>query len=240
MKFWYNVIQPKAEGANPEIWIYDYIGDFGVTAMDFIRELKALDTPEIDVHINSGGGSIFDGYAMSQELVKHPAKINIFIDGLAASIASFIALAGDSIEISESGFFMIHRASLNGYFAMTAEEMRKQADRLDQIEKSIINQYTIRTGKDELEIIALMDDETWFDAQSAKEHGFVDTVFESLKAAASCQSVSNFTNVPEAYQARIENNQTPDAEEPNEPKDFSRLRLLRKRQETNQKLIELS
>lgn len=182
-----------------ELFIYDTIGFGGLTSNDFKEQLAGLgNVNEIDVHINSGGGDVFQGIAIGSLLKKHPATINVFIDGLAASIASVIAMAGDTITIAESALMMIHEghAGLVG----EADELRKEADLLDKINSLIAALYADRTGKPVDDIRQLMSDETWFSAQEALEIGLVDFISEPV-AVAACAGINklNFKNVPECY-----------------------------------------
>src|SRR5574340_334392 len=118
-------IKNKAEKA--EVWIYEMIGkDFwtgeGLTAKDFQKELSEIKASQIDLHINSPGGDVFDGVTIHNLLKQHPAKVTTYIDGLAASIASVIALAGDKVIMAENALYMMHNPT--GMGMGTAEEMR--------------------------------------------------------------------------------------------------------------------
>ena len=98
----------EAKADSTEIYIYDEIGFFGVTAKDFVAELRNVRSASIDLHLNSPGGDVFDGLALHNALKQHPAKVNIIVDGIAASIASVIAMAGDSIRMAGGSLMMIH------------------------------------------------------------------------------------------------------------------------------------
>jgi ATP-dependent Clp protease protease subunit len=187
---------------NAEIYLYGIIGgDWfgeGVTAKQFADDLKALgNVKTIDLRINSEGGSVFDGKAMYSLLNEHPAKITVHIDGLAASAASFVAMAGDSIEIAEGGFVMIHNAYM---IAMgDAREMRRSADMLDTVNNTIIDVYQSRTKGDRKAIAKMMDDETWMTGAEAVKNGFADKMVENLKVAASVSNpdaIKAFRNIP--------------------------------------------
>lgn len=174
-----SIFNPDAKTEIPELMIYDVIAqdDYwgGITSKAFAKELDALKgEKEIKVRINSPGGSVFEGLAIYNSLVAHPAKITVQIDSLAASIASIIALAGDEITMAENGFFMIHNP---WSFAIgDASDMRKTADTLDQLKGSLITTYTARSGYTEDEISNLMDEETWLSGEQALEAGFVDSL----------------------------------------------------------------
>jgi ATP-dependent Clp protease protease subunit len=195
----YRVIARGQDSA--EIYLYgviggDWFGD-GVTAKQFADDLKALgNVKQIDLRINSEGGSVFDGKAMYSLLNEHKAKIVVHIDGLAASAASFIAMAGDEINISEGGFLMIH----NAYMVAIgdAREMRRSADLLDTVNKTIVDVYAARTKMDPKQIMKLMDAETWMTGQEAVTNGFANTMVANLKVAASVKNPERFHNLPAA------------------------------------------
>ena len=189
MNNWYD-FQNKAEVV--EISIYDEIGDYGTSAKQFIDELKSVGSKDITIRMNSVGGSVFDGLAIYNVLRSHQGYVKVKIEGLSASIASIIALAGDDIEMAENGFFMIHNPfgkSMGG-----ADDMRKTADLLDKIKQELINIYANKTQLSEETISSMMDEETWLTSQEAKEMGFIDTITEPIKVAASFD-FSKFTNV---------------------------------------------
>lgn len=157
---------------------------------DISEFLKNLDgVQEINLHINSGGGSVFAGIAIYNMLKRHDAKIITYIDGIAASIASVIACAGDRIIIPENGTFMIHKPS-NGYFfaSMNADQLRKDADTLDICQKAIIQTYMSRAkeGVTEEQINELVNAETWLVGDDATE--YFDFEVEKSVSAAACVS----------------------------------------------------
>lgn len=182
MKSWYS-IQAKADQKTADISIYDEIGYWGVTAKQFIGDLKALDATTIKLAINSPGGAVFDALAIYNALRQHPAGVEVTIMGVAASAASVIAMAGDTIVMPENAFMMIHNP-LNMAYG-NAEGLREMADVLDKIGASLIGIYAKRTGMPEDEIKALLDAETWLNAEEAVEKGFADELQAELKVAAS-------------------------------------------------------
>ena len=202
MKKWFEIIN-KADKA--EIWIYEQIGeDFwtggGVTAKSFQKELSAVKASQIDLHINSPGGEVFDGITIYNLIKQHPANVTTYIDGLAASIASVIALAGDTVIMAENALYMIHNPW--GFAIGDANEMRKTADLLDKVGSSLIVAYTSKSGKPDDEISALMNDETWMTAREAKDAGFIDDISEKMDLAACAKFVpamqkAKFKNIPE-------------------------------------------
>ena len=201
MKTWYEI---KNKSDKAEIWIYEEIGeDFwtggGVTAKGFQKELAAIKADKIDLHINSPGGLVFDGITIYNLLKQHPANITTYIDGLAASIASVIALAGDSVIMAENALFMIHKAS--GLVMGNSDDMRAFAEKLDKVNTSIATTYISKTGKDEPEINDLMAAETWMTAAEALDFGFVDEISGEADMAACARFVpvmekAKFQNIP--------------------------------------------
>jgi ATP-dependent Clp endopeptidase proteolytic subunit ClpP len=154
---WYEI---KSKADKAEIWIYDQIGeDFwtggGVTAKGFQKELAEIKASQIDLHINSPGGSVFDGITIYNLLKQKSANITTYIDGLAASIASVIALAGNKVTMAENALFMVHNPS--GMVMGTAADMRSLADVLDKIAGTMVNTYAGKSGKPEEEIKALLN-----------------------------------------------------------------------------------
>ena len=192
MNKWYS-IENKADNS-VEISIYDEIGDYGTSAKNFIEEVKAVGTADITLRINSVGGSVFDGLAIYNTLRSHNGYVNIKIEGLAASISTVIAMAGDNIEMSENGFFMIHNPF--GQSAGEAGDMRKTADLLDKIKNEIIEIYSKKSNLTVEQLSDMMDKETWLSSEEAIEYGFVDTITAPMKVAASFD-LSKFTNVNE-------------------------------------------
>lgn len=199
-KLWYRIESKSSEEA--EIYLYDEISVWGVSAEGFVRDLKALDVSTIRLRINSPGGDAFDGNAMYNALRDHPAKIIVHIDGLAASMASEIAMAGDEVHMAENAFFMIH----NPWVVLMGDsrDLRKAADLLDKIGKNMVTAYERKTGKSRAMIQEWLDEETWFDAQEAKTAGFVDVVeSEGDVGALWDPEVYGFVNAPAALKRQL-------------------------------------
>ena len=155
--------------------IYDEIGAFGIPAKAFLDELKALGpVAELTVRINSPGGSVFDGVAIYNALKRHDAAITVWIDGIAASIASMIAMAGDEVVMPENAMLVLHDPS--GLVAGTASDMRAMAEALDRMKAGMVAAYRDKSGRDDAEIEALMRAETWLSAQEAVALGLADRV----------------------------------------------------------------
>ena len=184
-------------GQTPELFIYDDIDDwFGVSAQGVVDQIRNMDATDINVRINCRGGMVFEGIAIYNALRLHKANVHISIEGLAASIASVIAMAGDTVTIAENAMIMIHNPY--GWAQGDADAMRKTADVMDKIADSIAVSYTARTGKTIEEMKALMDSETWYTAAEALAAGLVDQVDTPIKAAARFD-LSMFNNAPESY-----------------------------------------
>lgn len=183
-----------------EIFIYgdigqDFFGD-GVTAKKFADDLRGLGDKitHIDLRINSDGGVVTDARAMYNLLVQHKARVVTHVDGIAASAASFLAMAGDEINIAEGGFFMIHNART--FAGGEAKDFRQIADVLDTVNGTIIDTYAARTGKDVAQLKKWMDAETWFTGKEAVAHGFADKMVENMRVAARVSDKHNFKNLP--------------------------------------------
>lgn len=196
-------ISMQKKNKSADIYLYDIIGDSwdGTTAKQFALDLKMLgeDLDQLNIFINSPGGIVWDGIAIFNTLVRHKAKKVMMVDGMAASIASVILMAGDEITIAKNGMVMIHNPMASIFFAR-AEEMREAADKLDKIREVLIETYTDRTGgkSTSKEIGKWMDDETWMDATESKARGFVDSISEKeIEIAALVKhDLAQFKNVP--------------------------------------------
>lgn len=160
-----------------DILLYDEIGFWGVTAKEFVAALAGITATTINVRINSPGGDVFDGLAIYNALKAHPAKIVSTIEGIAASAASFIALAGETVTMAPSAFMMIHKAW--GFTIGNADDHRDAVNTLDKIDGQLAAVYATKTGKSADEMLALMkgeSDGTWFTGDEAKAIGLVDAL----------------------------------------------------------------
>ena len=177
--------------------IYEDIGSSfltgGVSAKQVAADLKSLGKVRtIDLRINSNGGDVFDGIAIYNQFVQHPAVITTHIDGLAASIASIIAMAGSKIRIAESGFLMIHEAW--GMGVGGSNDLRALANLLEVTTGTMADVLVARTGNSLSKIKEWMGAETWFTGRDAVAHGFADELAENMRVAAHCD--------PERYKYR--------------------------------------
>lgn len=192
----------KAAATRGELYLYDEIGDgfFGGISpsmvADALNELKGCKT--LDVYVNSPGGNVFDGKAIYAQIKRFDARKIVHVDGLAASIASVICMAGDEIRMSKGAEMMIHQPFVVS--AGTAEDFRKTADLLDQIEDTLVTTYCDRTKNDAAQVKAWMADETWMNADVAKERGFCDAIEEdaSVTDIAASPILAKYKHTPES------------------------------------------
>jgi len=179
----------ETQSASAEIFIYSEIGESwwgeSVSAKDFISQVNDLDVEQITVRLNSYGGSVSDGIAIHNAIKRHKAKVTVAIDGVAMSIASLIAMAGDEVEMAENALFMIHAPWT--WADGNAVQLREIADNLDTWAAAMANSYASKTGKSYDDCLALLTDgkDHYFTAQEAQSAGYVDTITTALAVAAS-------------------------------------------------------
>lgn len=225
-------LQASKKGNTLTIFIYGSIGQgwfSDVSADDVMRELNAYgEISEININIHSPGGSVFEGCAIYNCLKRHTAKKKVYIDGLCASIATVIAMAGDEIIMSPVASFMIHNPM--AVMAGDAEELRDKADLLDTLKETIINAYVTKSKLSREAISAMMDNETWFKADEALKNGFitkVENIGAGITNTASFFDLSNFNNVPNYLNVA---KTTPDIETKNlnKPKEENKMDEINK------------
>jgi len=190
-KNWYN-IKAEASSKSADVYIFDEIGTFGLTAQSFIEEIKSYKDTPMSLHINCVGGDVFEGMAIYNVLKKRTAKTTVYIEGIAASMGSVIALAGDEVVMAENSLFMIHNAW--GGAMGEATEIRKTAALLDKISGEIADIYTKKTNLPYNRVKEMMDEETWLSADEAFNLGFIDSISDAIKVAAK-YDVSKFKNI---------------------------------------------
>lgn len=205
-----NWFQMKATSeTSADIYIYDEIGMWGISARRFTESLIALgNINHINLHIHSPGGEVFEGIAIYNQLKNHNATITVYIDGLAASMASVIAMVGDEVIMPTNAMLMIHKPW--GVSAGDANDMRDYADLLDKVENVLIPAYMEKTGKTKEEIEAMLGEETWLTAEECVEHGFANTIIEPIKAMASLSSkrIEDFKSMPNSLKNTLKNSLT--------------------------------
>lgn len=197
-------LNASKSGDTASIYVYDVISaDWGVSALSVIDAInQAGDAKTLNIHINSPGGDVFEGRAIMAAINAFRGKTVAKIDSLCASAATSIALACDEVEMADGAAFMIHNA--HGFAYGDKAALRHTADVMEKVEGAIVNDYVSKTGKTEEEIRALMDAETWYTANEAKDAGFVDRV-TSKATTKNTWNLSAFANAPK---------QDPDPPEP--------------------------
>lgn len=198
-------LRVEHESDSSTIYLYGVIDEYwGVSAEEIARSLEDLKGKAVTLRINSPGGDVFDGRAMYSAIRQH-GNVTAQIDGIAASAATYVAMAAKSVEMIDGGFMMIHNAWTLGFG--NKNDFRELADLLDKFDGSIVNDYIKKTGKSTEEITAMMDAETWFDAAEALDFGFIDSVFDGEQESSSTENsasnkwnLSAFDNVPKALE----------------------------------------
>ncbi|KQU30335.1 MULTISPECIES: head maturation protease, ClpP-related [unclassified Rhodococcus (in: high G+C Gram-positive bacteria)] len=177
-RHWYSISAAADTAESTEVLIYDRIGASfffgGVSASEMVQELNAIDTPEIVVRINSPGGNVFEGIAILNALRAHKAKVTTIVEGLAASAASFIAMAGDEVVMRRNAELMIHDAW--GECIGNAKDMADMANQLGRISDNIASIYADKAGGDIGQWRDAMTAETWYSDAEAVEAGLADRV----------------------------------------------------------------
>lgn len=210
---WYRFQNSADDPSVAELVIYDDIGqswwdDNAVTAKNFMDDLKALPSTvaKIVVRVNSLGGDCFDAIAIANALREQTARgrtVETVVDGIAASAASIVIMAGSTIRVADNALVMVH----NPYTIEVgnAAAMRKTADALDKIRDTIVATYKWHSSMEAADLIGLMDAETWMNADEAIANGFATDKVEGLKAVASIdpRAAKNLT-IPEKFKARVD------------------------------------
>lgn len=179
-KSWYSIKNKTNDVL--DISIHDEIGLWGVSASEFMAELNAHKAARaINLSVHSPGGNVLEGLAMYNALNAHSAHISGRVEGIAASAASWVLMASDHIAMPEDSYLMIH--NVNGFAMGESEDLRQVADTFDKLQNSIVNIYVKRTGKDEADIRDMMKEATWMNADEALQHGFIDSVTDSIGVA---------------------------------------------------------
>lgn len=203
--------------------------DSDTTGASFRDDLKKLgDVKTINLHINSPGGSVFEGISIYNQLKQNKATVNVYVDGLAASIASVIAMSGDTIFMPQNSMLMIHNP-----WTMcmgNAKELRKQADDLDRVGEQSVKTYLAKSnGKiDEDRLRQLMDDETWLSAEEAVDYGLADEILEANQAVACI--------VPDKFKSMFQHLPSQVVEEQPDKVSDERLQLIKETKQKNEKI----
>ncbi|WP_422851449.1 ClpP-like prohead protease/major capsid protein fusion protein [Erwinia amylovora] len=209
---WYE-IRAVAAG-RVEIFLYDVIGSWGITAQQFVADCKeagVFEASAVDLHIHSPGGDVMQGFAIYNTLARLKAKLDIWVDGIAASMASMIVcLPGATVHMPENAWLMIHKPW--GGIAGDSDDMRDYADWLDRNEALMLRAYMNKTGLGEDELQSMLKAETWMNGAEALEKGFADTLEPELQAAACVNEnkLKDYQNMPQQIKGLF----TPRAEAP--------------------------
>lgn len=178
-----------------EILIYDVIGAFGSDAKSVITQLDEAKGEDVLIRINSVGGDVFEGMAIYNALLKHEGKVSVEIEGLAASMASIIMLAGDKVSASENSLIMLHNPSAG--MQGESKDLKKRADLLDKMKTQMVSIYSGKTEMSEKDVINMMDEETWFTSSEALAVGLIDNVTDAIKIAATFELGIISNNIPD-------------------------------------------
>lgn len=205
---WYRITN-SVDGAPAQLMIYDEIGYFGVTAGDFVRDMQGLKGQDIELHLNSPGGDVFAGIAIYNALKDHNGTVTTIVDGLAASAASFIAMAGDRVVMSRKSQMMIHDA--HGLCIGNAADMKDMVELLDKNSDNIASIYAEKTGGTVAQWRKVMKNETWYTDEEAVKAGLADEVKGNTAAENSWDlSIFNFAGREKAPEPVIEQNVEPE------------------------------
>lgn len=186
-------------GEPAKLYIYDVIGEWfgGITAKDVVTFMASLaGDEELHIHWNSPGGDVFEGRAIATAIAAHKGKTVSFIDGIAASAASWGALAAKEVKIAKGAFLMIHNSSTFAWG--DKHDMKKTGETLDKLDQTFVRDYADKTGQKPEQLQAWMDEETWFDDQEAISNGFADAAYEPAdeEKVSNVYDLSGFRNAP--------------------------------------------
>ena len=166
-------------------WIYDWLGMEATSPKRVSDEIAKAGKQDLEIEINSGGGSVFDASEIYTALKSYPGNVTVKIVGIAASAASVIAMAGNKVMMSPTAQMMIHNAST--YMSGDYRDMDHASNFLKNTNQTIANAYSLKSGKPYEELLSMMDDETWLNAEQAKEQNLIDEIMfqDEIKFVAS-------------------------------------------------------
>lgn len=178
------------------VYVYDVIDSYwGASAEALVSALASAGEKTVHMHINSPGGDVFEARAMAAAIVGHAGKVIAHIDGVAASAATYLALAASEVRMTEGGLFMVHNSWTMAMGNRT--ELRDTANLLEKIDGTIAADYARKTGASAEQVSAWMDAETWFTAQEALDAGFIDAIDANTKGEKKAQwNLSAYANAP--------------------------------------------
>jgi ATP-dependent Clp protease, protease subunit len=222
--------------SNDDQWIYDWLEWDATSPRNVQKQLaEANGIEDIEVEINSGGGSVFDASEIYTSLKEYKGKVTSKIVGIAASAASVIAMASDHLKMSPTSQMMIHNASISAYG--DHRDMSHMADVLKNVNQTVANAYKLKSGKSDSELLELMNAETWFTPQQAFDHGLIDEImFENENANNQALIVANFQSglLPPKLIEKIKNKKLDDLIQNNES-DF----LIQQKSKLQLQLLKL-
>ena len=190
-------IRMDATASDAHIYVNDVIDSYwGASAAALINSLVEATGKTVHLHINSPGGDVFEARAMAAAVVAFQGDVITHIDGVCASAATYLALAGNEVRMTDGGLFMVHNSWTLAYGNKT--ELRSTADLLDKIDSTIISDYMRKTGASQDQVAAWMDATTWFTAQEALAAKFIDVIDANSKHADSTQARWNLSAYPNA------------------------------------------
>lgn len=223
---WYQ-LRAKANTPDAEVLIYGDIGesfwgDESTTAKQFVQDLEAIGDKTLTVRINSYGGSVADGLAIYNAIRRHPKGSTVEIDGVAASIASLIAMAGDTVRMADGALLMIHAPW--GMSVGNAKDMRDTAETLDKFAEAMVGAYQLKTGKSKKAVMALLTDgaDHWFTAHEALDENFIDEIAEGARARIDANVFARHKPPLKIAAAYREGKMQPDNQLENQPEHKSR------------------
>jgi len=191
-------LRSESKGDEAHVYLYDIIDAWwGVSAQMMVDALQAAAGRTVHLHINSPGGDVFESVAMASAITAHDGDVIVHIDGIAASAATRVALAGKEVRIADSGLLMIHNAWTLAWG--NAEEIRKTAELLDKVDTGIVADYVRKTGATDQQVRDWMAAETWFTAQEALDNKFVDAIDSTTQQDATnnkAWDLSAYENAP--------------------------------------------
>ena len=179
-----NTINIKEEKKYRDVFILDEIGGYGVWAKTFVKDLMNIEADVINLHIDSAGGSITDGVAIYNALRAHSAEVHTYVDGIAASIASVVFLAGDKRYIPENAGVFTHLPMLAEMDMPNRKDLQEAQEHLAKFENVLSGIYMKHTGADEETVKMWMENDTWFFGQEAVDAGFATDVVDKVAVAA--------------------------------------------------------
>lgn len=207
------MFEVRNETETAEIMLYDLIGEHrsfwtdevsGISAKQFKEALDEVSPKPVDLHIDSSGGDVFDAFAMCSAIQRYPGKVRAFIDGLAASAASYIAVVCDEVIMNDYAYMMIHCAS--SWVAGNARELEDTAARLRNIDANLAAIYQKRSNMTLEEVLDKMADETWFTGQEALDCGLATEVVETEERMAACiepECAKAYRHIPRDVALRV-------------------------------------